>query len=304
METIRINLNNEHSVGLGDNLCLLSALANVEPAIDLYVDNNHNTFDRLTHYKKIFKIPDDRLKIFLSEENGNFNNVGWPVKFFSDYYKPKYVNVLGQNINLERKQEKKCIAIAASYDLRTDDVTRWPYCRARSIKYWSKIFETVKKAGYEVITVDHPFHDLESKIEMMTKHCEAIISYEGGMAHLAHMIGLPCFLVDWKIPSPSTNLDNFHCEFVHKSNSVYILRDDREILGWGEDEFRNNINKLRAGGTNNRLVNGQCKTIFGGPGIHGRISIIDTASNKEIKNVDGIFGDSVHADFLSKFYTK
>lgn len=304
MEPIKLKLNNEHSVGLGDNLCMLSALANLPPPVELSTNNNHNTFERLSLYKRAFEIPDDKLKILPCDDNGDFQNVGWPTKLFSDYWQTRSVTVKGKTHAIDYKQDRKCIAIATSFDLRTDDLTKWPYCRSRPINYWARIFEIVKKAGFEVITVDNPFHDLEDKIELMARHCAAIISYEGGMAHLAHMLGLPCFLVDWKLPSPSTNLDEFHCEFVHQSRTVYHLREDREILRWNEDNFRTKINELHEGRTNNRLVNGECKLQFAGPGITGKISILDR-NGRTLKQVDGMYGmEAVHSRLLNQFYSQ
>lgn len=304
MEKIKIELNNDHSVGLGDNLCLLSALANVPASIELYVNNDHNTYDRLTHYKRIFRIPKDQLEIFPMEASGNFNNVGWPVKFFTDYYKPLYVNLKSGVVKLNTNQsEKKCIAIAAQFDSNPAQADQWPWCRGRPIEYWAQIFAQVKKMGYDVITVDHSQHDLEHKIELMAKHCRAIISYEGGMAHLAHMIGLPCFLVDWQHPSPSTVLGNFHCDFVHKTNSVYILRDDTELFTWNKNEFGKKIFELEQGKGNNRLVNGDCNLNFSGPGCRGNITVTSTYKDKILLKTSPIFGDNKVAELLSKYYT-
>jgi hypothetical protein len=304
MEKIKLELNNDHSVGLGDNLCLLSALANIPAPIDLYVNNDYNTYDRLIQYKRIFRIPKDQLEIFPMEASGNFNNCGWPVKFFADYHKPLYVNLKNGVFKLNTNQsEKKCIAIAAQFDSNLEQADQWPWCRGRPIEYWAQIFAHVKQMGYDVITVDHAQHDLEHKIELLAKHCRAIISYEGGMAHLAHMIGLPCFLVDWQHPSPSTVLGNFHCDFVHKTNSVYILRDDNELLTWNSDDFGRKIFDLELGKGNNRLVNGDCNLNFAGPGCRGNITVTSTYNGNVLLKTDPIFGDNKVSELLSKFYT-
>jgi hypothetical protein len=304
METLKLKLNNDHSVGLGDNLCLLSSLANIPPPVELYVNNEHNTFDRLTQYKRIFRIPNSQLVIHPSDENGNFNNVGWPVKFFTEYFRPSYVSTHGRThpLNVNRN-DKKCIAIACSFDIDKEQADRWPWCRARPASYWGRVFAWVKQMGYDVITVDYAQHDLEDKIELLAKHCRAIISYEGGMAHLAHMLNLPCFLVDWRLPSPSTQLGKFHCEFVHKSKSVYILRDDEELMSWDSNTFSTNIFALEQGKTNNRLVNGDCEVKFGGPGVRGIITVTAKSTGQIMLQTDPIFGDNAVAELLSKYYS-
>ena len=100
MDRLRIDLNNKHSVGLGDILCLLSALANIRSDVDLYVTNEHRTFDRLSQYKRIFKIPDQKIKIYQSETNGKFDNVGWPLKLFTEYYRPSQVTLTGGSVRI------------------------------------------------------------------------------------------------------------------------------------------------------------------------------------------------------------
>jgi hypothetical protein len=304
MERLRINLNNDHSVGLGDNLCLLSSLANIPPPIDLYVNNVHNTFDRLTHYKKIFRIPNTQLQIFFSEDNGDFNNVGWPVKLFSEYYRPQFVSINGQTIQTRTRsdKDKKFIAIAGSTIPDETGLNEWPSCRARPQEYWNRIYGWIKNIGYEAVSVDNPFVDLEDKIEILAKHCRAIISYEGGMAHLSHMLKLPCFLVDWKHPSPSTELADFHCDFVHKSRSVYILRNDEEIFSWGEGQFNQMVERLHIGETNNRLVNRECRLQFAGPGIHGKISVVDNHTGKVLLTSTGMFGNNQVSALLNQYY--
>lgn len=302
MERLRINLNNDHSVGLGDNLCLLSALANIPPPVDLHVNNVHKTFDRLSHYKRIFRIPDSQLQILFSEHNGDFNNVGWPIKLFSEYYRPQFISVNGQTIQTRTKsdKDKKFIAIAGYVDPDVGQRNEWPYSRARPQQYWNRIYAWIKSIGYEAVSVDNSFTDLEDKIEILSKHCRAIVSYEGGMAHLSHMLKLPCFLVDWKYPSPSTTLAGYHCDFVHKTGSVHILRSDEEIFTWGEGEFNRAVEKLHHGETNNRLVNGECQLRFDGPGVHGNVKVY--RGSDLVLDAGGLFGNNRVGALLNRYY--
>ena len=156
---------------------------------------------------------------------------------------------------------------------------------------------------YEVVTVDRHFFELEDKVDLLVNQCDAIISYEGGMAHLSHMLRIPCFLIDWKLPSPSTVLGNFHCEFVHRTKNVYIVRNDEEFFGWDRTAFNLKVNDLKQGISNNRLVNGECNLAFAGPTISS--SIVVTQDSKELLTVPGFFGvHSVAGQFLSQYYNK
>lgn len=302
MERFRLNLNNDHSVGLGDNLCLISALANVPPGVDLYVNNDHDTFNRLNLYKRIFRISDSQLTINETDINGDFNNVGWPIKLFSEYYRSDYVNLKGKTYKASTPTEKKCIAVCCSVETNSQTPNQWPWVRARHPEYWGKIFAWIKSIGYDVITVDNPYFDLEDKIEMLVRHCKAIISYEGGMAHLAHMLNLPCFIVDWNHPSPSTTLGKLHCDFVHRTDSVHILRTDDELFHWNHDTFNQRISELSAGKTNNTLLDGTNKLSFTGPGIFGNTMVRNSAGDI-VLNTQGLFSSkSTASQFLNKFY--
>jgi len=127
-----------------------------------------------------------------------------------------------------------------------------------------------------------------------------VVSYEGGMAHLAHMLNIPVFLVDWTYPTPSTNLDSFHCEFVHRSSSMYLLRDDRELFSWSHDQLDRMIFDLRQGRTNNRLSNGDCRLEFEGPGVYGRLRVKDRQDTVVLKT-NGLYGnDDVASRFVNK----
>lgn len=303
MEEIVLDLNNEASVGLGDNLCLLSALANIPSPVELRVDDRWDTYNRLSLYKRIFRIPDAQLKVTRSKfVNGNINNVGWPIKIFSEYYRPTYVNVHGQSLKVkDNNSQKKCIAIACSTDL-SGPANEWPWARSRSFEFWGRLMAWVKEMGYEIITVDNAYHNLENKIELMVKNCRAIISYEGGMAHLAHMLDMPCFIIDWNLPSPSTTLDRFHCEFVHMTNSVYIVRNDEELFKWNKNDFDTKIFALENGNGNNRLVNGTAKYSFEGPGVTGNVKVV-SQGGIELLSAPPMFGPTKKlTQLLNEYY--
>jgi len=300
MQEITIELDNTHSVGLGDNLCLLSAMANLPPKVNLAVSNRYNTYDRLTQYAKIFRIPKSQLEISQIDHNGDFGNTGWPTKVFTDYYKPSNVYTNGNIIKLDKGKYKRCIALVTAFEESPTGENVWPWCRNRPLEYWAKIFAWIKSIGYEVITLDDPFHNLETKIELIAKHCCAVISYEGGMAHLAHMMDIPCFIVDWKHPCDSTILNVFHVDFVHRSNSVYILRDDNEILKWDRTQFDVVLTKLQEGKGNNRLETGEFYFDFLGPHFQNDLRIYN--KNGVLCLQTPTFLGRDWSEFLYKYY--
>ena len=306
MQDQYVHLNNEYSVGLGDNLCLLSALAVAPKKVHLYVNNDHNTYNRLVQYAKIFRIPKSELEITETLKNGTFPNTGWPVKLFNSYTRPAYVNVNGQVLKIDHEVEKKCVAIAGFYETPPSDQNpqEWPWCKRRDLDYWGKIFSWLKSMDYEVITLDRAGFDLENKIEIMVKHCKAIISYEGGMAHLAHMLRLPCFLIDWKLPSPSTTLGEFHCDFVHRSETVYIVRNDEEFFNWDANKFGKIIHNLKNSKSNNRFLQGTHKIFFEKEGLQGNIKVVESSGGRTVLEAPPIYGDNPMTAFVNENFWK
>lgn len=308
MHQINLYLDNTHSVGLGDNLCFLSAVANLPKPVNAWVSDHHNTFNRLVQLCNILQIPQDSVQFFKSDQQaGTCNNTGWPLKLFADYYKPTQVKVNGQTLEINHNQEKRCVALAGFYDLPDHnnldayEKNLWPWCKQRPIDYYAKIFAWLKNMQYDVITVDR-YWSIEHKIETLIKNCCAIISYEGGMAHLSHMLKIPCFLIDWKHPSPSTKLGDFHCDFVHMTNSVHIVRDDNQLFEWTYDDFTHRIKELSQGLTNNRFMSKEYAMNFKQGSVTLELEIQDKHGAKIKGPVHVVSRHNSIAQYLDHYY--
>lgn len=311
MSKVNLNLDNTHSVGLGDNLCFLSAVANLPIQVNVYVSNHHNTFNRFIELCNIFQVPKSSVQFFEREEQqGDCHNTGWPIKLLTDYYKPQHVQVGNQLLETNSAKEKRCVALAGFYESPTGPENhhaytqnQWPWCKHRPIEYYAKIFTWLKNMHYDVITVDR-FWSLEHKIETLVKNCCAIISYEGGMAHLAHMLQIPCFLIDWKHPSPSTRLGTFHCDFVHMTNSVHILRDDNELFNWSFDQFNHRIKELSMGLTNNRFISKEYSINFHKNSISEKLEVLDKHRTTVFASVRVVNPYNSIANVLDQYFLK
>lgn len=311
MTEININLDNQHSVGLGDNLCFLSAIVNLPVKINVYVSNHHNTFDRFVELCDIFQVPQSSVQFFIKDkQTGDCHNTGWPMKLLTDYYKPQHVKVNNQLLETNSNNNKRCIALAGFYEMPNDAdnrlahaENRWPWCKHRPIEYYARIFTWLKNMQYDVITVDR-YWSLEHKIETLVKNCSAIISYEGGMAHLSHMLQIPCFLIDWKHPSPSTKLGTFHCDFVHKTNSVHILRNDNELFEWSFDQFNHRIKELKQGLTNNRFLNKEYEMYFHRNSVAEYVEILDQHGTAVLDPVSVVSKNNSISGVLDQYFLK
>jgi len=301
MPEITLELNNTHSVGLGDNLCLLSFLTLLPPKVSVWTSNENQTYDKLREYIKILRIPQEKLELKKIEHNGELDNTGWPLKVLTDYYKTHSVILKGSPVQINKHINKKYIAVVTAFEEDTSGKNEWPWCRNRPLDYWAKIFAWIKSIGYEVVTLDDPYYSLENKIEILAKDCQAMITYEGGMAHLAHVLDIPCFMVDWKHPSPSTHLNVFHSDFVHRTNSVHILRKDEEIFSWNRLAFDIIVEQLKQGKGNNRFLN-DFYFDFVGPGFHNDVRIYNRASNNLLCLQTHTFLGKYHANLISQYY--
>jgi hypothetical protein len=319
---MQIHLDTTHSVGMGDYLCFISLLCDIPDTVVVHCSNNHSTFDRLSYFKRVLNISDDQFELVLVEHNGNFSITGWPVKLFSKYYNPSSVNIRGQDlaIDYENTCNNKgyiglvCYTTNQMYVDQDNNYIEWtngqevnlgqenifPQSRLRSVNYYARIFEFIKSRRYDVITIDSMHTDFEDKVEMMVKHCKAIIGYEGGVAHLAHMLNIPYFMLDWKLPSRSTIFGDMHCEIVHQSRSMYVLRDDEELFKWNAHEFDQKIYDTWAGRGNNRFANGIYSINFPN-GILERM-IIQNSTHDEILSMGSMFGTNPLSNILKKYY--
>lgn len=307
---MRIHLDNTHSVGLGDHLCLISLLCDLPEQVEVLCSNAWNTFDRLAEYKRVLNIPDSKFVLIPTDSNGDFPVIGWPAKLFSPYYQ----------VETNRTDKRKpCIGLVCyttnqmymdsdySYIEWENNVptnkgikNTFPHCKLRPIDYYARVFEYIKRNRYDVITIDSMDTNFEEKVEMMSKYCEAIIGYEGGIAHLSHMLNIPYFILGWRLPSPSTHLETFHSEIVHMTRNTYFLRDDEELFSWSAEEFDYQINLVRTNHGNNRLLNGECYLEFP-RGISGPIEIKDLATHKSVLSTTSILGSGPLTQLLQKY---
>ena len=319
---MQIHLDTTHSVGMGDYLCFISLLCNIPDTVVVHCNNNHSTFDRLSYFKRVLNISDDQFELVLVEHSGDFSMPGWPVKLFSKYYNPSSVNIRGQElaIDYENTRHNKgyiglvCYTTNQMYIDQDNNYIEWknnqeinlgkenifPQTRLRPINYYAKIFEFIKSRRYDVITIDSMHTNFEDKVEMMVKHCKAIIGYEGGVAHLAHVLDIPYFMLDWQLPCASTVLGDMHCEIVHQSKSMYVLRNDQELFDWSAEEFDQKIYDVWAMGGNNRFTNGDYRVDFP-EGVLDRMNVLDLHDEK-ILSLGSMFRKDSLGKILKKYY--
>lgn len=311
---MQINLDSSRGIiGFGDYLCMISLFCDVPTPVELYCDNKANHYNSLLELTRILNVSKDKLKIIYRENHtGDFSG-GCYLKLLSNYYTPEYVNINGQLIEVnDKSQSKPYIGLACysglydPHDVYFNDNNdrnlkdRMPGCRYRSVDYYSKIFSLIKNHGYDVVTLDSA-ENLELKILQLLKTCSAVIGYEGGIAHLCHMLQIPFIMLDWR-PNNDSQYGEFQVEVLQQSNTVHIIKDDTMFLNIGKNEFKNLINDLKyAHSTNNRLVTGEYRMQYV-DGFNGKVDFVNANNQIEFSSTVRPRVSPSAAKFVETFY--
>jgi len=244
------------AMAAGMSISFLSMLMNSDHSFHICVDSENHS---LVPLKKIYNIPDEKLSISVSDDMTD--NIFWELsdvgKLTSPYITPEYVLVKNQKLAVGEKSEKPCIALACYQDydhLKNYDKTdiNWPNNRYWSMAEYTKIFELIKNAGYEVITLDNHSISLEDKVYWLNEYCDAVIGYEGGLCHLAHTLKIPSIILPWRPYESFLNIDSLHLD-----RRTYFVRKFEEILSWNKFNLIDTIELLKNEVTNNVFYTGK-----------------------------------------------
>jgi ADP-heptose:LPS heptosyltransferase len=175
------------SKGLGTELSLLSTL------MDFGVDQlniNQNLKNNFDTYNRIFNI--QKLKINQVDPS-SLENVIAPYdlfKVYSPYYK------------IHRAIKKRPFIGIASYQdslVLEPNNTTYPNCKIYSIDQYAELYKFIKISGYDVLSLDSRDISVENKAYLISEYCECVIGYEGGIAHLCHMLNVPYIMLPWHL---------------------------------------------------------------------------------------------------------
>ena len=317
---MRIDLNTKHGFGLGDYLCMISAWMDVSEPIEVFCDNKEHQYDRLSQLVKVLRIPDNKLKITYNENHkGDFSGA-WHLKIFSNYYRPEQVLVDGEKIDTTDKNRKRMVIGIAGYSgldfyldndyniIRGSNINEGnkrshmvPQVKFQALDFYGEVFKFARRCGYDVVTLDHP-SNLEHKVKTLVEQCDAVIAYEGGIAHLCHVLRVPCFVFNYRNTEADAIYGQFQVPYIHQSKTMYFLKNPLELLSWDKDKFMNLVSGLRHETcTNNTLVTGEHR-IVPTKGATSKLDFIDKDNNLAFRSLMGPqLSDSAKA-FIEHFY--
>ncbi len=247
--------------GVGSTLCWLSFLLHTNSPVTIQVSPSQiDQLDVVNRLKQIFDISDSKILLEVDNNLTDMTQLSRPSdtsKLFAPYIK----------FNNVPYGKKPCIGIAcanrAGHVVTRDQLsnidTKWfPYNKYYPIEDNAKIFELVKRAGYDVITFDCQDFSLEQKITVMANLCDAVIGYEGGLCHFAHALGIPTIILPWQFGSQGNELITEHSmtvQLLHLDEKTFFVNHIHDILNWTPEFLINTINDLKESCGNNIFLN-------------------------------------------------
>lgn len=202
-------------------------------------------YNAFMEYINIFNI--DNLTIeFYPFTMSNPVHPGDAFKAFSPYYKKP-----------RTKKRRPYIGIACYddsgrvFNLNDLDLT-YPKNKLYPVENYTEIFKIIKNAGYDVVTFDSKEISKTEKARIIEDLCECVIGYEGGIAHLCHMLDVPYIMLPWR------NHQGLE-QIMHLDNKTYFLNSVHELLNWVNDNqsmLLETLDKLNNGLGNNKFLNG------------------------------------------------
>jgi hypothetical protein len=201
--------------------------------------------------KKIFSISDNILKI-----NTNYNDPcdyeftpSDVVKVGAPYYKvstpKKYKGYIGLVCYPDTPLSVDSVLSDNVFNEPSDD---FPEFKLYSLEKYAELYKFLKKTGWDVITFDNKKTPLCEKIELLANQCEIVVGYEGGLAHLCHILDIPYIMLPWR--KPTNNI----AHQIHLDNKTYFLNSFDEIFEWSSEKFQQIIHLLNSGQGNNEFL--------------------------------------------------
>jgi hypothetical protein len=241
--------------GLGIIITQLSFLLAMGRPVTAAVPNHNNiVFD----LKKIFQIDHDRLQIVVGTQ-------GFPdletdeLCTYAPYFHADRIQVLGREYSTVPKK-KPCVALAMHHNGGlTDPLGQYgmPYNKFATADEYNQLIQRLTAMDYDVITMNQSGMVLEQKIYLLNELCDFVIGYEGGLGHLAHVLGIPYFCLPWRLndmghPGVQPGL-GLEAQRFHPDRRTWFLKDTAEFLSWDKPQLVYMVDRLHQQLGNNML---------------------------------------------------
>jgi len=241
--------------GLGIIITQLSFLLSMNrPVCAVVVNSDNLIFD----FKRIFQILDSRLIIELGT-HGHPDLETDELCTYAPYFKSNTVKLFDKEYSTARKK-KICVALTMHHNGGLVDPSGqygMPYNKFATAEEYNRLFEHLTAMGYDVVTMNLTSMTLEQKIYILNELCDFVIGYEGGVGHLAHVLGIPYFCLPWRLndmgqPGIQPGLWYEPHRF-HADRRTWFLQNVEEFTSWNKTDLTHMIDRLYNNGGNNVL---------------------------------------------------
>jgi len=241
--------------GLGIIVTQLSFLLAMPRPVTAVVENADNL---VYDFKRIFQIPDSKLTIE-SGTHGHPDLETDELCTYAPYFHSHNISLFGREYSTARKK-KTCVALAMHHDGGLTDPTGqygMPYNKFATAEEYNLVFQHLTDLGYDVITMNQRGMTVEQKIYQLNELCDFVIGYEGGLGHLAHVLGIPYFCLPWRLndmghPGVQPGLW-YESHRFHPDPRTWFLHNTEEFVGWDRQHLQHMIDQLYNQNGNNIL---------------------------------------------------
>lgn len=245
------------SHGLGVCIIKLSFLLAMGRPVSAVVPNRDNL---AFEFKRIFCINDSVMNIEVGT-HGHADIESDELCTYAPYFSSSQVLLFGKHISTVPKR-KPCVSLVMHHNGGLQDPFNnyfMPYNKFATAQEYSEIFKQLTAMGYDVITMNQTSMNLEQKIYMLNELCDFVIGYEGGLGHLAHILGIPYFCLPWRFndmghPGVEPGLW-YEAQRFHPDRRTWFLKDTQEFLSWSRKDIDEKIQQLYLDQGNNVLFN-------------------------------------------------
>ena len=134
------------------------------------------------------------------------------------------------------------------------------------MEQYQHLFRSLKRSGYDVITFDNAHTTIEQKLFMLNEFCDCVITYEGGLALMAHVLKIPSIILPWHHSPEGTELKGDWCSLyyqsIHLSKNTWFVESVSELLSWSPEKLKEVIDLCHDGKGNNLFFAAEQITIF------------------------------------------
>lgn len=237
-------------VGLGTAINVLSLINSLNDNVTIITNSRSSIYHQL-------------LEVFpLKHISISFGNISDQALGSSDFSKvvSRYFSI--PNLH---NQAKNVIVLTRFNGQVTDDVpyeipnNAFPYNRYYSQSIYDHLAVIAKQAGYEVVTINHNRMPLDELVRFLQIRCSAVIGYEGGIAHLAHVLEIPTITFPWHHQTDGKPLRDIYdtpneSHLFHLDQRTYIPDNVSDLLNWSPDMLIHTIRQLEDGLGNNKYI--------------------------------------------------